>query len=176
MLSFTPSVMPALALKFPAGSRPRGIVRSRMSRIATLFALACALMLSASPSQAQTYRKITKAQLDQLMKAEGYSTRRDSDDDIVWTQDGLRWVVFVMSEGTSIQVKFAVGDTKATLERINEWNRGKRYSRSYLDLDGDPNLALDLDLSGGVERARIVDFLRTASISRSAWIKEVFRP
>ena len=124
----------------------------------------------------QTFRKITKAQLDQLMKAEGYSTRRDSDDDIVWTQDGLRWVVFVMSEGTSIQVKFAVGDSKATLERINEWNRGKRYSKSYLDLDGDPNLALDLDLSGGVERARIVDFFRTASISRSAWIKEVFRP
>lgn len=145
-----------------------------LARLTAFVAVEAAMFLVATPSQAQTYRQITADQLERVMKAEGYAVRRDSDGDIVWTNDGLRWLVLVQGDGTSIQVRFAVGDSRASLERINEWNRTKRFSKSYLDRDGDPILALDLDLAGGVEKARILDFLRTATLSRTTWIKEVF--
>jgi hypothetical protein len=59
------------------------------------------------------------------------------------------------------------------LKDVNEWNRTKRYSRSYLDEEGDPFLELDLDLAGGVLKERIVDFLSTCRQSFLIWYDEV---
>lgn len=39
---------------------------------------------------------------------------------------------------------------KITLNRINEWNRAMKFSRAYLDGDGDPTLSSELDFEGGV--------------------------
>lgn len=124
-------------------------------------------------ARAETFKKISGDQLERLMKAEGYAVKRDADGDIIWTSDGMRWLLIVSARGNAIMAKFSVSE-KPSLERINDWNRTKRFSRSYLDQDGDANLQLDLELDGGIERERILDFLRTASISRSAWMKEMF--
>jgi hypothetical protein len=35
------------------------------------------------------------------------------------------------------------------LERMNEWNRGKRFGRGYLDKEDDPILEMDVDLDDG---------------------------
>jgi hypothetical protein len=35
------------------------------------------------------------------------------------------------------------------LERMNEWNRGKRFGRAYLDKEDDPILEMDVDLDDG---------------------------
>ena len=61
------------------------------------------------------------------------------------------------------------------MDKINAWNAGKRYSRSYLDEEKDPCLELDLDLAGGVTRERIVDFLLTCKQSLATCEKEVLR-
>lgn len=137
-------------------------------------ALAAALTLHSPMAMAETFKKISTDQLERLMKAEGYSTKRDKDGDLVWTSDGMRWMVVVSPKGNAITVRFTVTD-KASLERVNEWNRTKSFSRSFLDKDGDPALELDIELNGGVEKERIHDFFRTAAASRVLWIKEVFK-
>jgi hypothetical protein len=61
---------------------------------------------------------------------------------------------------------------RPTLERINAWNREKRFSRAFLD-DGDPVLESDLGLTGGVTRETVVSFLKTFEVSLSefaTWI------
>ena len=42
------------------------------------------------------------------------------------------------------------GDTKPTLEVINDWNRDKRFGRAYLDEVQDAVIEMDLDLVKGV--------------------------
>jgi hypothetical protein len=60
-----------------------------------------------------------------------------------------------------------------TLERINAWNREHRFSRAYLDADGDPVLEADLDLSGGVAEGVIrafLDLFEESLRAFAAWI------
>lgn len=52
---------------------------------------------------------------------------------------------------------------------INEWNRTKRFSRSYIDREGDPILESDIDLEGGVTEKAIVTWIQTFSISLKAF-------
>lgn len=52
---------------------------------------------------------------------------------------------------------------------INEWNRTKRFSRSYIDREGDPILESDIDLEGGVTEKAIVTWIQTFAISLKAF-------
>jgi len=49
-------------------------------------------------------------------------------------------------------VQFAVGwsGVKVSMDRINEWNRTKRYGKAYLDKEGDPILEMVVNLDHGV--------------------------
>ena len=48
--------------------------------------------------------------------------------------------------------------TNIGLEKINEWNRTKRFGRAYLDKENDPILEMDVDLDdGGVSTALFHD-------------------
>jgi hypothetical protein len=47
-----------------------------------------------------------------------------------------------------------------SLSSINDWNREKRFGRAFLDAEGDPILAMDVDLDdGGVSKALFADNL-----------------
>lgn len=81
--------------------------------------------------------------------------------------------MFILVQDTALQFYSVLPGVESSLETVNEWNRTKRYSRSYLDSDQDPVLELDLDLAGGVTEDRIIDFLSTCRLSFSAWLKEV---
>ena len=49
-----------------------------------------------------------------------------------------------------------------TIGDMNEWNKAHRFSRAYIDKDGDPCIEGDLDLdSGGMSRALFLDNLET---------------
>lgn len=45
------------------------------------------------------------------------------------------------------------------LERINQWNRERRFSRAYLDDEGAAWVESDLDLTGGVSLGAVQAFL-----------------
>lgn len=111
--------------------------------------------------------------LVQIMRTEGYAVSFDEDGDVLWKLEGFKAFLFVAKDGEAIQFHSSFSDGSATLKRINEWNQTKRFSRSYLDDDGDPHLELDLELTGGVTRGRLVDFLKTCRVSFTMWCKEV---
>jgi diacylglycerol kinase family enzyme len=65
--------------------------------------------------------------------------------------------------------------TRPSADKMNDWNRTKRYSKVYVDNDRDPVLQLDLDLAGGVTVARIKDFAFTTQVSITRFTAEVLK-
>jgi len=135
--------------------------------------LAPARRATAADTAIQVVTEITPAELKRLMAEEGYAVSIDDDGVITWKLDGFRTSMFTADDRQAIQFHASFSDGNATLKKVNEWNGSKRFSRTYLDDDGDPHLELDLDLDGGVTINRILTFLRTSKASFAAWCKEV---
>ena len=114
-------------------------------------------------------------QIYKLMHDEGYAVEKSEDGFVKWKVEGLKTVMFVAKDSKSIQFYASFTDGNATLKKVNEWNKNKKYSRSYLNDDGEPCLELDLDLEGGVTEARIIDFLATCRISLDGWYADVVK-
>lgn len=121
------------------------------------------------------FSTISQDHLQSILKEEGYAVSLERERVLVWKIDGARSLLLLSDDGGSIQFYASFGDSSATLKKVNEWNRTKRYSRSYLDDDGDPVLELDLDLAGGVTVERVIDYLDTCRQSFGVWIAEVVR-
>jgi hypothetical protein len=64
--------------------------------------------------------------------------------------------------------------TSATINSINEWNKSKRFSRGYIDKDGDPLIEFDIDLDdGGMSSALFADNLEFWEIQVAAYKKHI---
>lgn len=122
---------------------------------------------------AQVVDSITASQLRAVMENEGYAVELESENVVIWRIDGMRAMLLVADDEESVQFYAAFGDGNGTLRKANDWNKSKRYSRTYLDGDGDPCLELDPDLEGGVTAERIESFLTTCRVSFTAWCAEV---
>lgn len=77
--------------------------------------------------------------------------------------------VILVNKGEDIQILAFFSGKKITLTRINEWNKTKRFSRAYLDDDGDAVLDADLDFEGGVTGETLLRFLKIFSDSVEAF-------
>lgn len=119
---------------------------------------------------------MTPPELVRIMRRAGYAVDLVDGRFASWMIEGYKTQVFVAEDGQSLQFHSSFSDTGADLAKVNAWNGTKRYSRSYLDEDGDPHVELDLDLAGGVTEARVVDFLRTCQVSFARWVAEVVSP
>jgi len=119
-------------------------------------ALALALAL---PAQAQTL--LTGADTDEILNAaRGYGSARFVEEDgdppqITGKIEGVTYQVYFQncsdnSNCEDINFYLGLADTKLSLEKINEWNYGKRFGRAYIDQDGDACVEMDLDLVNGV--------------------------
>mgnify|MGYP005609176595 FL=1 len=132
--------------------------------MARLFLLALILV----PALAQGVRTgITPGEMEALLKAGSYRYERVEGGGRLYFHlplAGLRAVLFLQDcrEGSCESLLLYAGfstDNPPSLERVNEWNREKRFSRAYLDEEGDPVLEADLDLAGGVADGAIRAFL-----------------
>jgi hypothetical protein len=130
-------------------------------------------LLWAQPAQAQLIQRMSTAELSKLMNEEGYSTTVDADGDLIWKIEGYRTLLVIGSSKNNLLFRASFAQKGVPLSKVNAWNQSKRYSRAYLDSDGDPALQLDLDMDGGVGKERIKDFLKTCGISLRTWLKEV---
>ena len=132
--------------------------------MARLFLLALILV----PALAQGVRTgITPGEMEALLKAGSYRYERVEEGGSVYFHlrlAGLMAVLFLQDcrEGSCESLLLYAGfstDNPPSLELVNEWNREKRFSRAYLDEEGDPVLEADLDLAGGVADGAIRAFL-----------------
>lgn len=150
-----------------------------MKNMARAVAMCCCLfVLALGHSQAgaaENYSQITDQQLIGILTEEGFSPKLTKPNVIALKMEG-RSVGFFIAEGNgNIQAYAGFKSPKASLSRINTWNKSKRYSRAYMDDDGDPAIELDLDLAGGVTKERIADYIRTVSLSVSAFAGSISR-
>ena len=154
--------------------------RSARNAALVLVVAAVGLLSGGEAAEAQgvektVFEKITGTQLRRMMVDEGYSVEVDEDGDIRWKLDGLKTLILISKNRESIQFHIAFSDGNASLRKVNEWNKSKKFSRTYLDDKEHPHLELDLDLEGGVTEERIQSFLRTCKTSMSVWLDEVVR-
>lgn len=116
------------------------------------------------------HTSVTGAELSGILAGMGLvaelSTDPTGDPRLVFEQDGYKVLVatYGCEGGTCSSVQlyagFSVG-RKTPLEKINDWNRGHRFGRAYLDAEGDPVIEYDLDLEGGVSKRAIEEWVRT---------------
>ncbi|MEZ0348745.1 MAG: YbjN domain-containing protein [Thermus sp.] len=59
----------------------------------------------------------------------------------------------------SLSAGFSLEETPS-LDLVNAWNRERRFSRAYVDEEGDLWVESDLDLTGGVSLGAVTAFLR----------------
>jgi hypothetical protein len=122
------------------------------------------------------YFEINQAELMRIMEKDGYAvSKAPVGENIHWRIDGRVTLLLISENKLSVQFYVGITDSNGNLERVNNWNTNRRYSRSYMDRDGDPVLELDLDITGGVTEARIRDFLLTCRLSLTQWMDEVVR-
>jgi hypothetical protein len=129
-----------------------------------------------APAGGRTFSSISLPQLLDIMERKGLEVKLDLLGGlrvIEWKIGGLTSTVAVGSDNESVTFLFAVGGRMVTAEEHNRWNRDFRISRSFPDGDGDPVLAMDLDLAGGVCESRIVEFFDTCPIMVARWAKEI---
>ncbi|MDR3154886.1 MAG: YbjN domain-containing protein [Deltaproteobacteria bacterium] len=155
-------------------SRPRFSPPTVAVFVAVILALFPVLPAAA---QGDVYQKITPDQLFALMHDQGYDVSLGDSVNggklINWEIDGFTTVILFFDGGLSIQFYGGVAGGGPSLDKINAFNRDYRFSRTYLDSKGDPNLELDLDLEGGVTRGRILDYLITCRLALANWLANV---
>ena len=106
--------------------------------------------------------KISAGQLMNLALEEGYSCSISKSGRIITFQTG-----------------FQCGDEDeaALLQRINQWHRCIRFARTYYEKRPENadllKLELDIDLTGGVTKERLIDFLITCRDMFGKWRAEV---
>ena len=126
----------------------------------------CALAGGVSLAQAQAgFDAGSPAQVLELAKGYGSATLTvDSDGDprIEGRMEGRQYtVIFYDCKGgkacASLQFAWAIERQGVSLERLNEWNRTKRFGKAFLDKDGDPRVEMDVNVAYGVTRKNLDD-------------------
>ncbi len=142
-----------------------------MRRMAGYCAAGLALAL-ASPASAELIDAKSPSTIAGLIESQGWQTEINTPAGeppfIKARRNGELFVAAFMNctDGQNcktLQFFFGFTDAKqVSLERINEWNRDKRFARAYRDDEGDPVLAMDVDLDfRGLPRENVGELLNT---------------
>jgi hypothetical protein len=160
---------------------------SARGTLVLLAALALAPMAAPSEAWAATrqdlvYTSISGPELSGILAGMGITaelTTDSSGDPQLTFQLGAYKVLLVTygceagsCKSVQLYAGFSMGK-KTALEKINEWNRDRRFGRAYLDGEGDPVVEYDLDLEGGVSKGAIEEWVRTFQSIAEAYASHV---
>lgn len=142
-----------------------------MTALAVGFALASGSQVSAqsSSSSQDVITQLSDGHLTRILQNLGYEEIEavDKDDDTTtfrFVVDGR--TVLLMNYRSSKDIRIFIyfendaGVSRSTLTTINEWNRDKRWSKAYLDDEGDWTLEADFDVQPGVTEDAIEAFIQ----------------
>ena len=127
-----------------------------------------ATMLTVGLAQATWAEKVevkqhyTDKELVALMKSEGYVVELKAENIIQIKANGANMGLFTTPDG-DLQMYYAAEKAdnpkfNPTWKDINDWNTEHRFSRAYIDEDGDYVLESDLLMDGGVPVENIKRF------------------
>jgi hypothetical protein len=125
-------------------------------------------LFGSKQSPATVYTTISGEEMAEIVREEGYAPELDEDSHgdpmIRFRVEGYNCLLFFygVEDGRAMSLQFrAAFREQVPMEKVNEWNRRKRFLKVYLDEDGDVNMDMDVDLEGGVTRAYLAERLRT---------------
>jgi hypothetical protein len=79
--------------------------------------------------------------------------------------------VVLFNKEDTLQLYSGFRDLKVTLSRINEWNKTKRFAKAYLDKSNDPCLEGDIELTGGVTKANVKEWIKTYAVALRQFVE-----
>jgi hypothetical protein len=113
--------------------------------------------------------EVSTAQLQKLLEAMGYEVEQPKEDVLQFAIEGHSAVI--VNNKTNIQLYSYFKKKKIDLKKINEWNATKRYSRVYIDRDGDAVIDWDIDLEGGTTAGALKESIRTYRLGVMAFVR-----
>ena len=143
-----------------------------MRHLALSAAIAAVTLLS-SPARAELIGAEQPSVILDIVKAQGLSAdikRSEGEADYIESRhDGIKFLILFMNcnddkkQCKTVQFYMGYNDAKDTsLDKLNSWNREKRFARAYRDEEGDPVLEMDLDLDfNGIPRENVGEALNT---------------
>ncbi len=134
-----------------------------------------ALAAPGKENPAALYTSLTPVQLLDIMRKDGCTVEL-KDDVVLWKIHNVNTVLALYDQGSSIQFYVGFNLKNVSLDTLNEWNRSKRYSRTFLDANGQPALQMDFDLATGVPLIQLQRFFATCETSLAYWYEEVIKP
>lgn len=124
--------------------------------IVALTALTVPPLVHAEPGE--VIKELTPSSAEQILLALKIDYTQLKPGIYSFSLGGYKTLLF--NKGKNIQF-YASFKKRVPLTRINEWNASKRYTRAYLDKQGDAVLEADLDLEGGVAPGALLEFIKT---------------
>ena len=121
---------------------------------------------------------MTLEAFQKIVQGMGFECTRNKDeagkDETYFTfrAEGYKVAAFV-PDPTFIELYNAFTDAAPTPTLVNEWNLTNRFSRAYIDKDGNATIEDDLILSGGVTRENLEIFVKTFRDTVSRWARFV---
>ena len=135
-------------------------------------ALAPLALFSATPAHAELINAANPETIKAIVESQGWPativTKEGDDPYIESNRNGLKFLVLFMNcdageRCKTLQYYMGFSDAKdVTLERLNQWNKEKRFARAYKDDAGDPVLEMDVDLDfQGIPRENVGETFNT---------------
>lgn len=134
--------------------------------------LGIAALFSPTPAHAELINAADPATIKAIVESQGWPATvvaKEGDDPYIESnRGGLKFLVLFMNcnEGKqckTLQYYMGFSDAKdISLERLNQWNKDKRFARAYKDDAGDPVLEMDVDLDfAGIPRENVGETFNT---------------
>lgn len=148
-------------------------------------AFATTALFSATPAHAELINATNPATIKAIVESQGWPATivaKEGDDPYIEsTRSGLKFLVLFMNcdEGQkckTLQYYMGFSDAKdVSLERLNQWNKDKRFARAYKDDEGDPVLEMDVDLDfAGIPRENVGETFNTWASLMDSFREYVF--
>lgn len=149
------------------------------------FALGAAALFSTTPAHADLINAANPATIKAIVESQGWPatiiTKEGDDPYIESSRGGLKFLVLFMNcdEGKkckTLQYYMGFSDAKGvSLDKINKWNKDKRFARAYKDDEGDPVLEMDVDLDfAGIPRENVGETFNTWASLMDSFREYVF--
>jgi hypothetical protein len=148
---------------------------SRLGRRVSLVAIIAGVLLAApgfTPCMAaqEVLSEVSTAQLQRMLESMGYEVEQSKEDVLQFAIEGHTAVV--INKKTSIQFySYFKKQKKTDLKKVNQWNATKRFSRAYLDQDGDAVIEWDVDLEGGTTAGALKESVRTYRLGVMTFVR-----
>ena len=138
------------------------IIAAALLGSASLLPASSAAAADAPATVAPTTVKANVDQIADILRKKKFAVETRTDDEglpyIVTDNDERPFRIFLydcdggVRLGDCLSLQFYAAFTIGKpfpIDRINEWNRGRRFGRSYLDKDNDPSIEMDVNMAAG---------------------------